>query len=85
MDENTSHALSMIRLFMGYIPTRVIYAAAKLGIMDEIEDGGATADTVSERLGLNASALYRLMRSLAGLGVLHRRRPSPFCRRGAPI
>ena len=71
MDKQTSHALSMIRLFMGYIPTRVIYAAAKLGFLDEIEDGGATADVVAERLGLNASALYRLMRSLAGLGVLH--------------
>ncbi len=55
---------------MGYIPTRVIYAAAKLGILDEIEDGGATADVVAESLGLDASALYRLMRSLSGLGVL---------------
>ena len=70
MDEQISNSLSMIRLFMGYIPTRVIYAAAKLGIVDEIDDGGATADAVAERLDLNVNALYRLMRSLSGLGVL---------------
>ncbi len=41
--ETLSDSQSMIRLFMGYIPTRVIYVAAKLGIADHISDDGASA------------------------------------------
>jgi hypothetical protein len=36
--ENRRHPQSMIRLFMSYIPTRVIYVAAKLGLADHIGD-----------------------------------------------
>ena len=41
--ENLTHAKSMIHLLMSYISTRVIYVAAKLGLMDHIADDGATA------------------------------------------
>ena len=34
--ENHTLGQSMIRLFMGYIPTRVIYAAAKLELTGRI-------------------------------------------------
>ena len=62
---------SMVRLFMGYIPTRVIYAAAKLQLADHIGDDGASAQELAQKLQLDPAALYRLMRVLAGLGVLH--------------
>ncbi len=62
---------SMIRLFMGYIPTRVIYVAAKLELADHIGDGGASAQELAQELTVDAAALYRVMRVLAGLGVLH--------------
>ena len=67
--EAQSHAQSMIRLFNGYIPTRVIYVAAKLGIADHISDDGASAQDLAQRLNVNPGALYRVMRTLAGLGV----------------
>ncbi len=70
--EAQSHAQSMIRLFNGYIPTRVIYVAAKLGIADHISDDGASAQDLAQRLNVNPGALYRVMRTLAGLGVLHK-------------
>ncbi len=61
----------MIRLLMGYIPTRVIYVAVKLGIADHIRDDGASAQDLGQKLNVHPGALYRVLRVLAGLGVLH--------------
>lgn len=61
----------MIRLFMSYIPTRVIYAAAKLELTDHIDDEGSSAEDLAQKIKLDPAALYRVMRVLAGLGVLH--------------
>lgn len=66
-----SDSLSMIRLFMGYIPTRVIYVAAKLGLVDQIGDEGAKAQELARKLEVHPGALFRVLRALAGLGVLH--------------
>ena len=56
---------------MGYIPTRVIYVAAKLEIADHISDAGASAPELAKKLNVHPDALYRVLRTLAGLGVLH--------------
>ncbi len=69
--ETLSHSQSMIRLFMGYIPTRVIYVAAKLEIADHISDEGVSAPELAKKLNVHSDALYRVLRTLAGLGVLH--------------
>jgi hypothetical protein len=69
--ENQELAQSMIRLFMGYIPPRVIYVAAKLELADHIGEDGASAQALAQKLKVDAEALYRVMRVLAGLGVLH--------------
>ena len=69
--KNQALAQSMIRLFTGYIPTRVIYAAAKLELMDHIGDDGARAPDLAEKIKVEPAALCRVMRVLAGLGVLH--------------
>ncbi|MGB7949965.1 MAG: hypothetical protein WCH75_19955 [Candidatus Binatia bacterium] len=66
--ENRTLGQSMISLFMGYIPTRVIYVAAKLGIADHIGDDGASAQELAQILNVDAAALYRVMRVLTGLG-----------------
>ena len=78
MHENQTLAQAMIRMFMGYIPTRVIYAAAKLEITDHIGDDGATSAELAEKLKVEPAALYRLMRVLAGLGVLHQEHTDRF-------
>ena len=69
--ENLSHSQSMIRLVRSYIATRVIYVAAKLGLADHIRDDGASAQNLAQILNVHPGALYRVMRTLAGLGVLH--------------
>jgi hypothetical protein len=68
--ENQTPGQSMVRLFMGYIPTRVIYVAAKLELTDHIGDDGASAQDLVQKLKVDPAALYRVMRVLAGLGVL---------------
>ena len=65
-----TYALSMIELFNRYIPTRVIYVAAKLGLADSIGAEGAKAEDLAGKLSVHPDALYRVMRVLAGLGVL---------------
>jgi O-methyltransferase domain/Dimerisation domain len=68
--QNLTYARSMIHLLMSYIPTRVIYVAAKLGLVDHIGTNGATAQDIANKLNVHPDALYRVMRMLAGLGVL---------------
>jgi O-methyltransferase domain/Dimerisation domain len=68
--ENQTLGQSMVRLFMGYIPTRVIYVAAKLELADHIGDDGASARDLAQTLTVDAAALHRVMCVLAGLGVL---------------
>jgi hypothetical protein len=60
----------MIDLFNRYIPTRVIYVAAKLEVADHIGDDGALAQELAVKLHVHPDALYRIMRVLAGLGAL---------------
>ena len=69
--ETLSHSQLMIRLVRSYIATRVIYVAAKLGLADHIRDDGASAQNLAQILNVHPGALYRVMRTLAGLGVLH--------------
>ena len=61
----------MIRQIMSYIPARMMYVAAKLGLADHIGDDGASAQDLAKKLNVDPGALYRVMRTLAGLGVLH--------------
>jgi DNA-binding IclR family transcriptional regulator len=68
--QDRSYPQSIIRLFMSYIPTRVIYVAAKLRLADHIGNGGSTAQDLAEKLELHPGALYRVLRTLAGLGVV---------------
>lgn len=67
---NLTSARSMIHLLMSYIPTRVLYVAAKLCLADHIGADGVTAHNLAPKLNVNTDALYRIMRVLAGLGVL---------------
>lgn len=59
-----------IRLLMGFIAARAVYAAAKLGLADAIGPDGASAQDLVARLGADASGLERLLRALSGLGVV---------------
>jgi hypothetical protein len=53
-----------------YWISRVVYAAAKLDLADRLADGPKSAADLASALGVHATSLHRLMRTLAALGVL---------------
>ena len=61
----------LVRLVDGFRVTRTIHACVDLGIPDLLADGERTADDLAEASGADPSAVYRLLRALASLGILH--------------
>ncbi len=59
----------LLRMAWGYRSTQALYVVAKLGVADALEDGPATADEIAIRIGAHPRSLFRVMRTLAGLGV----------------
>jgi hypothetical protein len=55
---------------MGYWVSRALYAAAKLGLADKLAGGPRSAAELAKETGTLPSPLHRLMRLLAGLGIL---------------
>lgn len=53
----------------GFI-SKVVYAAARLGLADHLAAGPRSAAELAGPTGTHAPSLHRLMRTLAGLGVL---------------
>ncbi|WP_119390607.1 methyltransferase family protein [Taklimakanibacter lacteus] len=48
----------------------IVHAAAKFDLADKLADGPKTAAEIAGALKLHAPSLHRMMRSLAGLGIL---------------
>ena len=55
-----------------------VYAAAKLGIADHLDAGPKSAAELAGATGTHAPSLHRLMRTLAGLGILTERDSQRF-------
>jgi hypothetical protein len=55
---------------LSYWVSRAVYAAAKLRLADRLAGGPRSAAELAEETGTLATALHRLMRLLAGLGIL---------------
>ena len=51
----------------------VVYAAAKLGIADRLAEAPRSAAELSGTMDMDAASLHRLLRTLAGLGILTER------------
>jgi hypothetical protein len=58
-------------LVNGFRASQAIHAAVVLGVPDELARGARSTDELAESTGANADALYRLLRALASVGVLH--------------
>ena len=59
----------MSRMLTGYWVSQAIYAAAKFGIADLLQDGPKTSEQLAAATSTNADALYRLLRALASVGI----------------
>ena len=53
----------------GYRVTQLLYVAAKLELADLLREGPKTSDELARATGVQADALYRVLRALASLGV----------------
>jgi hypothetical protein len=67
---NMEMALKMVEMISGFWVSRVVYIAAKLGLADQLKDRAKTASEVAAATATHAPSLYRVMRALAGAGVL---------------
>ena len=52
------------------IVSRIVYAAAKLGLADQLASGPKSAAELADGMQVHAPSLHRLMRTLASLGIL---------------
>jgi hypothetical protein len=59
----------MLNLTIGHWVSRLIHVAATLRLADLLKDGSKTADQLAAAVGVQAPALYRVLRALASIGV----------------
>jgi hypothetical protein len=65
----TTPQAEMRSLIAGYWVSRLIYVAARLRLADLLKDRPRTADELAAEAGVQAPALYRVLRTLSGYGV----------------
>src|SRR5829696_1597859 len=66
---DVSAGVTFRQLIMGFRVTQLIYVAAKLGLADQLEHGPQTPQHLAKAVGAEPQALYRLLRTLASLGL----------------
>jgi hypothetical protein len=60
----------LIQMGTGYWISAIVYAAAKLGLADQLAAGPKSAAELAGPARVHAPSLHRLMRTLASLGIL---------------
>ena len=68
----------MVLLLGGFRISQALYAAAALGVADQLVAGPAPVKALAERAGAHAPSLYRLLRTLASVGVFTEPEPGVF-------
>ena len=79
MDATQTPATRLRELIVGFVVSRAVYAAASLGIADLLADGPSDASTLARACGAHASALHRVLRTLASTGVFAETSDGRFC------
>ena len=62
--------LRLVDVVFGAMAAKVVYAAAELRVADLLAEGVQTSEELAERTGTHGPSLRRLVRALAGMGVL---------------
>lgn len=70
-EEGARPAAALRRMINGYQVSQAIHVAATLSIADLLAGGSRGVDELAEASGTHAPSLYRLLRALASVGVLH--------------
>ena len=69
--KKTSAYADLMRLVNGYQISQAIHVAASLGVADHLHDTACSIEELASRTASHPGALYRLLRALASVGVLH--------------
>jgi hypothetical protein len=75
---NVTANTSLVEMAMGYSRSRVLCAAARLGVADALGDEVRSIDYLAAACEADPDALYRLLRALAGIGVTEEVSPKQF-------
>ncbi len=78
MPENAAPSPSIMSLIAGYVPARLIYLAAELGIADLIAGGTTTVEGLSQHTSMHALSLKRMLRALCAYDVFEEKAPGRF-------
>lgn len=70
--------VALQQLVNGYRVTQMLSVVAKLGIPDQLEGGPRTVDELAAATGAHLDALYRVLRTLASIGVFEEIEPRRF-------
>src|SRR5262245_2468260 len=60
----------LIQMAMSHWVSQIVYVAAKLSLADHMAKGPMSAEQLAGPTGTHAPSLYRLMRTLASLGIM---------------
>lgn len=69
---------AMMRMIHGFMLSQAIYVAAKLGLADLLQDGTRTSEELACSTSMHAPSLYRVLRTLAAVGVFEETEPNVF-------
>jgi O-methyltransferase domain/Dimerisation domain len=68
----------LVQMAMSYARSRVLCAAARLGVADALGDELRGVDHLAEACQADADSLYRLLRALAAIGITQETEPRHF-------
>jgi hypothetical protein len=75
---NVTANTELLEIAMAYSQSCVLSAAARLGIADALGDADRSAQEIASTCQADASAMYRLLRAMAALGLLQETKPQHF-------
>ena len=68
----------MLRIVTGYWISQAVGAVARLGVPDQLADGARSSDDLARAVGAHPQALFRVLRTLASIGIFSQTDPGAF-------
>lgn len=75
---NVAPNAALVQMAMSYARSRMVCAAARLGVADALGDEVRSVDQLAQTCQADADALYRLLRALASIGLTEETAPRHF-------
>ncbi len=69
---------TLLEMAMAYSRSRMLCAAARLGVADALAGGERSVDEMAKQCAADRNSLYRLLRALASIGVVAETSPGKF-------